>query len=553
MSEPFERLAELRALLEALCDESCTPEQVQRIEELVLSHPQAEAFYVQYMGLHADIVRRFGSLPADTGEPMRGAAPAPPKAVAVRRRVRRLVWGGMALASVAAGLLLFVSYTSRPATDLPGLTAATVVPGEPSNDDTVAILLQAREAVWGECDLPTRPGAALWPGWLRLESGVAQVEFYSGATVILQGPADFQLMSRTEAYCARGKLRATVPPHAHGFKIGAPKLDLIDRGTEFGLDVGAGGRTEVHVFQGKVELFDPAGKAPTLRKALLTGEGVRMEGAGILRPIAVSPAGFKSAQELAKQLQEDTNRRQREWLKASRALRQDALALVYYSFETDQPWNRTLTDQTVGRARPDAEPNDGAIVGCTWGTGRWPGKQALEFKRLSDRVRVKLAGEYDALTMAAWVRVDALPNRFNSLLMTDSWEEFAPHWHISNLGRLELGVQGAGRKNGVRYVSDPIITDELLGHWIHIAVVYDRAGDRVTHYVDGQAVQQDTLKLDAPLRLCDGEIGNWNVGTRRHSYPVRYFTGAMDEFVILGRALTDAQVERLWTQGRPPS
>ena len=47
-----------------------------------------------------------------------------------------------------------------------------------------------------------------------------------------------------------------MPPQAHGFAIGSPNLDLVDRGTEFGLQVG-GGKTEVHVFQGKVELYEP--------------------------------------------------------------------------------------------------------------------------------------------------------------------------------------------------------------------------------------------------------------------------------------------------------
>jgi hypothetical protein len=556
MTGRFEYLDELRAHLDALCDESCTPEQMQRIEELVLSHPEAEAFYVQYMSFHADIARHFGTMPGRTESPPCEQTTAVPVRTAqerraperVRRRMRRLMWGGLALASAAAAVLLFASFALRPNSEFE--TYVSFAPTEASNDDTVAVLLQAREAQWGDCDLPTRPGAALWPGWLRLKSGVAHIEFYSGATVILQGPAELKLVSRSEAYCARGKLRATVPPHAQGFKIGAPSLDLIDRGTEFGLDVGGANRTEVHVFQGKVELYDPAaGKATALRKELLTGQGVRLEGAGVLHPIAVSPGAFKTAQELGRQLQEDTSRRQREWLKASIGLRQDPSVLVYFPFQSEQPWNRTLADLALGHE----EPRDGAIVGCSWVTGRWPGKQALEFKRVSDRVRVKLTGMHDALTMMAWVRVDALPNKFNSLFMTDSWEEFAPHWHISNQGTIELGVQGPGRKNGVHYYADAAISEDRLGQWLHLAVVFDRAGDRVTHYVDGQPVQQEAVKLDAPLRLMDGEIGNWNVGNRRHNHPTRYFSGAMDEFMIFGRALTDAEVERLWTHGRPPS
>ena len=36
------------------------------------------------------------------------------------------------------------------------------------------------------------------PGLLRLKSGLAHIEFYCGATVILEGPAEFHLRSRTE-------------------------------------------------------------------------------------------------------------------------------------------------------------------------------------------------------------------------------------------------------------------------------------------------------------------------------------------------------------------
>ena len=99
--------------------------------------------------------------------------------------------------------------------------------------------------------------AALPPGRLVLKTGHAQIEFYSGATVILEGPAEFRVVSRTEGYCASGKLRATVPPQAHGFRIGSPSVNLVDRGTEFGLNV-TGGKTAVHVFKGEVHLYAPA-------------------------------------------------------------------------------------------------------------------------------------------------------------------------------------------------------------------------------------------------------------------------------------------------------
>src|SRR6516225_3328148 len=93
-------LAELRSLLDALCEESISAEQLRRLEELVLSHPDAEAYYVQYMYLYADLSR------AKHVKPVREPVQAV-KAGSPWRRRRMLVWGSVGLTGlVAAGLLL---------------------------------------------------------------------------------------------------------------------------------------------------------------------------------------------------------------------------------------------------------------------------------------------------------------------------------------------------------------------------------------------------------------------------------------------------------------
>ena len=69
---------------------------------------------------------------------------------------------------------------------------------------------------------------------------------------------------------------------------------------------------------------------------------------------------------------------------------------------------------------------------------------------------------------------------------------------------------------------------------------------------DGQLVQQEDLKHDMPLHVGDVEIGNWNAASFRGKYPVRYFSGCMDEFMLFSRALGDPEVEQIYAQGRPP-
>jgi hypothetical protein len=526
---------ELRGLLDALCEDCITPEQVRRLEEMVLADPQAEAYYVQYMALFAELSRRFRGTEAAQA---RRAATAVPRRQVWRRRI--VLWGAIGVAGLAAAVLLVVMLDQSKTARL------QVQDQEERGDDTVALLLQAPGAVWERTDPPPRVGAPLAPGMLRLKSGHALLQFYCGATVLLQGPAELQLVSRTRAYCARGKLRATVPAQAQGFTIASPKLDIVDRGTEFGLDVGAGEQTEVHVFQGKVELYG-AGQKTDKPRSLTTGQGLRLEEAGATRSIPLNPAAFPTAKELADRTLSATRLRHEAWVKASKEWRADPDLLIWYLFDQVEDWDRTLVDQGFHQK----DPHNGAIVGCSWTQGRWPDKRALEFKQVSDRVRLQLPGKFVSISMLAWVRVDGLPNVNNSLMMADGWSPGGMHWQIGSDGMLILGVQSNPKGKGAHYHAPGAITPEMFGDWIQLAVVYDGEQGQVSHYVNGRAVAQLHVDFDIPLVVGSAELGNWNLASHRNNSPIRFFTGCMDEFMLFGRALSSQEIERIYEQSRP--
>src|SRR3954453_19307726 len=102
MSRPSEGFAELRGLLDALCEESITDGQLRRLEEILLNDPEAEAYYVQYLGFFADLGRHFRAAPVAAerslrhrlGDEAADTVPPAPVTVADRppRRTRRL-WG----------------------------------------------------------------------------------------------------------------------------------------------------------------------------------------------------------------------------------------------------------------------------------------------------------------------------------------------------------------------------------------------------------------------------------------------------------------------------
>ena len=71
--------------------------------------------------------------------------------------------------------------------------------------------------------------------------------------VVVEGPADVELVSVDRIYCRRGKVRSRVPKGAEGFVVSAPGSAVIDMGTEFAVNLTADGRTRGRVFEGEVE------------------------------------------------------------------------------------------------------------------------------------------------------------------------------------------------------------------------------------------------------------------------------------------------------------
>jgi ferric-dicitrate binding protein FerR (iron transport regulator) len=540
MSAPYLPSEELLRLLGVLADGELTEEQESRLAAILHQDQQARAYYLDYVALLTSLQWEYAAAAAP-GEPA-GMGPPPARP---RRRSRFVLLGAVGLSGLAAGLLLALTLPrQRP----PDRATPAAERAEPT-DDSVAVLLQAPGARWDETDRPLRPGAPLRAGRLRLQSGSAHIQFYSGATVLLEGPADFRLISPHEAYCARGRLRATVPPQAQGFTIGSPKLDLVDVGTEFGLRVDGGDQTEVHVFQGKVELYEAgANREAAARQELTTGRGLRLDGPGAGTAIVADPAAFPTAQKVEARALDEARRRHRDWLAASERLRRDPRLLVYYTFQPEQPWGRTLPDRVQGRQ----EPRNGVIVGCDWVPGRWPGKQALEFKRPGDRVRVNLPGEYASLTFMAWVRIDSLEHRFIGLLTTDRWGDGRPHWQLMQEERLSLTVLRYPGEHD-QFQTPPILGPAHLGQWTHLAAVYDRRVGQATHYLNGRAVSAHPIRYPRLLQIGPAEIGNWRAPPHGHPNPIRNLNGRMDEFLLFNEPLGEREIQDLYEAGRPDS
>ena len=116
----------------------------------------------------------------------------------------------------------------------------------------VATLDDSSHAVWR---VP-RQGPQLRRGSMTLEQGYAQLTFKQGTEVLIQAPCTFELQSSNKMALENGSMTAHVPSRATGFAVQTPWATVVDYGTEFGLSTGQTNGTEVHVFEGSVDVGD---------------------------------------------------------------------------------------------------------------------------------------------------------------------------------------------------------------------------------------------------------------------------------------------------------
>lgn len=532
---------EFDEIVAAVCHGTASEDQQRLLSELLRRDPAARDEYLLRVELHSRLAsdpELFGNSDAQNPEwspPLPTNFP-PTKAQplsAIRQKSGRTKWV-MALAACLALLLGSTALLYRRIwVDRPGTTSRAV-----------AMLNRTVNAQWNPVGHVPRLGAPLEPGTLRLDSGLAQIVFYNGARVAIEGPTVIQLESSSKAILDHGKLTAEVPPQARGFQVVAPRLDVTDLGTSFGLNT-QGERTELHVFAGQVEFRSNGG---ITNHPLAAGNATLAEGSNPPRRIEIDSGGFGSLFDLqAKSVAADA-RRYDQWRRANQRLRLDPALWVHLDFEHGAPSDWRLPNAgALAATVPDA-----TIVGCQWQEGRWPTKPALEFRGVSDRVRLSVPGTSESLTLAAWVRVQGLDRPINSLFMSDGFAPGTVHWVLRNDGVLGLTVIGPNSTHQI-LVSPPVLTVDQFGIWTHLAVVLDGRAKHVTHYLNGQPIRQQPVRIAPPYRVGTAELGNWNaVGFPGNDpFLIRNFSGVMDEFCLFGRALSAAEIRGLYSDGKP--
>ena len=420
----------------------------------------------------------------------------------------------------------------------------------------IALVTRIVDAKWKLNQKKFAVGDALPPGKLSFDSGFVQIEFFSGATVILEGPAELNLISSELAQVARGRLRAQVPPAARGFTLEIDDIKVVDLGTEFGVSVSPDGSdTSIQVFDGEIEFRTPK----TEKQLLVAGQALTREANGKIQRHPTTPSQYLNISKLEERAAKRRNANYEKWKAWSKKIRLDPRVITYYAFDEDENWNRKLSSSV-----PEKFDLDGAIVGAEKVVGRWRSKFGLEFKQPADRVRVQIPGEFSSLTFACWTKIDSLDRLYNSLFLTDNYNEGEPHWQILETGQLFFSVRHkpdnvspveARKKTHHRVLSPTFWKPSLSGRWLHLATTYNARNGEIVHYLNGQSIHSEKVDEDlrvSKTRIGKASIGNWSIPTKPDAeFAIRNLNGSIDEFVIFSEALSADEIWEIFENGKP--
>lgn len=383
----------------------------------------------------------------------------------------------------------------------------------------------------------------------KLDAGLLEITYTSGAKVILQGPVTYQVNSVNSGYLPVGKLTGKIATsNAKGFTVRTPTATVIDVGTEFGVEVGETGETTSHVFRGAVNLVTMTASGESTGFILSQNASARVERSREHHdnPIVV-PCGSAKPEQFVR---EDQFLPFLRWQSQNQNLRRTPAMLAHYDFQ-----QRNGSAIVLPGAGPKGGHSlDGTIKNATWCDGPMLGRRALEFSSPADYVWLNIAKSSDSLTLAAWVYVDSLESDLSGLLMSESANRPGQvHWGILRNGSVVCDIQGVQAVGQPRIQSTPLIDPGSLRRWTHLAVTYDRPSRQVCFYRDGRIVSSVavTANQDAPIQIGPATLGRWRDDKATVDGGPRNFRGRISELAIVGGAMSPEGVKQMFTAGSP--
>jgi len=411
------------------------------------------------------------------------------------------------------------------------------------SDPVVARIVRIESATWASGQIPPRVGSSLKAQRLRLDSGLLELKFACGATVIIEGPVDFEVRGPQHGFLHQGRAVTRLPKGTKGFILDSPRGKLVDQGTEFGVNVTASGDTEVHVLEGLVEA-KPDSRAQSLQ--LSRNQAVRLTRQNV-EQFPADAGSFITD------------------LPPPPAL---AIGFLHWSFDEGQG-NVSINlghglGATNALARLLSFPENQS--GPSWISGQFG--SGLYFDGKDDFVECEFPGipGGEPRTVAFWAKVprNSQTNEGYGIINWGTFGRPGMAWQISvnpeikdgPLGRLRVGVHGGW------VVGSSDLRDD---RWHHCAVVMygghrPDAGTHILLFVDGDLEPAARKAVQEIRTITSGALAHnmWLGRNLSYQTPNSWFTGGpffrgcLDEVFVFNAALNQEQLRSLMKHNRLP-
>jgi len=571
---------ELDRLIHLSIDESLGHSDAQKLNSLLEDSAEARQRYNEIHEIHTALCEVFPSkILCDSASPETQAASSPSRMVADSslRQPSKIVPKLQYAAALSICLLIgLTGYMigkngSEVHVATPNLTRTDTTPipeNTPSKKKTWggvestltghAVLRKTIDVIWPNNEQRVVDGSLLQPGDFAFSGGVAVIDFFCGATLVVEGPAQLDVISDWAVSVKNGRIEATVPPAAQGFTVKAAGTDIIDLGTRFALDMSEG-KAQVAVIDGEVLLrgnqFDD--------DLLQAGEQTSLDREAVDSDLL---SRIPQLDAIEQQSTDDRKKQYSTYRHFMKELAADPRIIALFRAEKD----------FTGRRYSNIAETNYASAGQLLGPVETvPGRFEKEsvgvlMSRPGSRIRTKINGTFSAYTFSCWAKINSLKHEYNALFLSDGYENGEPHWQIRHDGRLMFSVMvddsqelfySTGpnsppiQDKGLHHVyfSESFWTPSMTAQWVHLAAVYDPASRSVTHYVNGTVVCREEIKdefvIDT-LQIGAAEIGNWGQPFRKTpDFAVRNLDGVVDEMIILNAALSSDEIHDIYVVG----
>ena len=211
------------------------------------------------------------------------------------------------------------------------------------------------------------------------------------------------------------------------------------------------------------------------------------------------------------------------YLAGERAEEEDPSLSIYYTFDEVSD---VVADQS-------GKGHDGAVVGDVTAVaeGILAGAAQLANTGYLDLDGANFPTEdipTAGMTLAAWTNIDGTSSQnaiFNARASDATWlihPEIRPgngdyRFTVRKYGGVTIGNINGGTPGYKQPEGTPVPNE-----WVHVAMTFSRADAQVILYVNGDVVAEDAISEDADM--------------------ARHFTGLMDEFHMLTRALSQDEI-----------